>query len=183
MAAEHLFLTGKIQIGKSTLIRRLLEEYSGSVSGFKTISLPVKTKSKSDVYILPPFGGPEDCRETNRIIHRDYLGQKSPKVFSEVFENEGCALLKNREEADLLLMDEIGIMEANAPAFQAELRRCVEGTLPILGVVRSKPHPFLDWIRSRPNVRVVEITEENRDLIFEELLEWMENRKSCRAKK
>ena len=35
----HLFLTGDIRIGKSTLIRKLLEQVDGSVKGFKTVSV------------------------------------------------------------------------------------------------------------------------------------------------
>lgn len=167
----HLFLTGDIRIGKSTLIGKLLEQVDGSVKGFKTVSVPGEKESESDIYILPPEGGPEGCGPGNRIIHRDYIGQTGPAVFPEVFDGYGCDLLKHTEGAALLLMDEIGIMEAKSPAFQEAVRKCIEGDIPILGVVRNKPNPFLDWVRNHPKVKVKQVTLANRDKILPELSE------------
>ena len=35
--AQHIFLTGKRHIGKSTLIKKILDNYKGTVDGFLTI--------------------------------------------------------------------------------------------------------------------------------------------------
>ena len=153
------------------MIRKLLQQTEGRIAGFKTVSMPGEKESESDIYILPPEGGPEDCGAENRIIHRDYIGQPGPVVFPKAFDGYGCDLLKDTKGASLILMDELGIMEAQSPAFQEAVRECIRGEVPVLGVVRSKPHPFLDWVRSYPTVKVVEITPENRDSILPELAE------------
>ena len=35
--ARHVFLTGEKQIGKSTLLKKVLDNYAGEISGFFTV--------------------------------------------------------------------------------------------------------------------------------------------------
>ena len=46
----HLFLTGDIRIGKSTLIGKLLEQVDGSVKGFKTV--PFRGKKRVSLIFI-----------------------------------------------------------------------------------------------------------------------------------
>ena len=70
----------------------------------------------------------------------------------------------------LVIMDELGFLENEAFAFQGEVFKCLECGIPVLGVLKAVSTPFLDTIRVRPDVRILEVTPENRERIFWELM-------------
>ena len=75
------------------------------------------------------------------------------------------------ENCDLVLMDEIGRMERHADTYSARIRTLLDGCVPILGVVQKKADtPLAAAIRSHPNVRLIEVSEENRDVLLPEIL-------------
>ena len=51
---EHLFLTGEIQIGKSTLLRRFLAEKKQRIAGFRTVWSDGERRT---LHLLPCDGG------------------------------------------------------------------------------------------------------------------------------
>ena len=79
--------------------------------------------------------------------------------------------LKGAEDCDLVLMDEIGRMERHADTYSARIRTLLDGCVPILGVVQKKADtPLAAAIRNHPNVRLIEVSEENRDVLLPEIL-------------
>ena len=169
----NLFLTGEVQVGKSTLIRRLLEAHPDlRVGGFRTIPGLPREDGTSDVHIVPAVGD-VPLTEGNRVIRRRHTGQiPQVRAYPQVFDMIGCILLERPEDHDLLLMDEIGIQEAEAFLFQRAVLRCLDGPTPVLGVVRNKPGALTDAVRTHPNTKLVTVTAENRDAFYEELTKW-----------
>lgn len=153
---EHLFLTGEKGVGKSTLVRKLLAGYTGSLGGFYTRKI-VEAGSGGAVYLLradrPEAPGPEN------LLFR--CGEPAGAAAAARFDRLGCAALAAK--ADLLVMDELGPHETNALAFCRAVFRALEGDIPILGVLQRADAPFLAQISAHPRVRLVEVTEENRD--------------------
>lgn len=85
-------------------------------------------------------------------------------------------LNKAIREADYIVIDEIGPMELQGEDFQKAVKNIVEGTRPILGIIHWKVnHWLIDGIRSRGDVKIVEVTFKNREtiprIIAEEILE------------
>ena len=160
----HIFLTGEIQVGKSTLIRRALERTSGlRVTGFRTVTVADVPGAVGSVYIVSPRGG--EYREDARIKIRWGEG-RGAEDFPAAFEGRGLELLADAESGGLILMDEIGKTEAAAPRFCARVRELIDGERPILGVVRLEGEtPLQEYIRRSPNVRLMTVTEENRDAL------------------
>jgi nucleoside-triphosphatase len=83
-------------------------------------------------------------------------------------------------EADYIVIDEVGPMELHGEDFQEAVKNIVEGTKPVLGIIHWKMnHPLIDRIRARGDVKIVEITLENREtiphIIAEEILETIRN--------
>ena len=110
----HLLLTGEVQVGKSTLIRRLLEAHPGwRVGGFQTVTR--WAGRQGSVHMIPACAGQEACTADNCVGLRN-LDVKRPVSYPEVFDRVGPGLLRP-EGADLLLMDELGTMERQSPAF------------------------------------------------------------------
>ena len=176
MAATHVFLTGEIQVGKSTAIGKALALLGGpKVGGFRTVSLPCPEipGARFAVYVLPGAAPYVDPLTEEALagfpLDRDHLavirwggGLHTP--FTQAFVSGGLPLLEQDPPGTmLLLMDEIGVFEAKAPEFCAAIARRLEGDIPILGVVKKKQAPFLEQVRRHPKVELIEVTRENRD--------------------
>ena len=166
----HVFLTGPVQIGKSTLLRASLDALQPQkLGGFRTVSAQPQADGSRPVYLHPACSPDELHESANRVgIRRPGLGIVS---FPAAFETAGLAALEGAEDCDLVLMDEIGRMERHADAYSARIRTLLDGPVPILGVVQKKADtPLASHIRSHPNVRLLEVSAENRNTLLPEIV-------------
>lgn len=147
--ARHLFLTGDKGVGKSTVLRALLaREGARTVGGFYTV------KQGGGVYLLRP--GTDDAPSPDTLLFR--CGEAADPAR---FDALGCRALC--APCELLVMDELGPHEAAAGAFQAAVLHALDGNVPILGVLQRAEGDFLRRVAAHPQVRVVEVTAENRN--------------------
>jgi nucleoside-triphosphatase len=72
--------------------------------------------------------------------------------------------------ADLLIMGQIGKMEIASPRFRDITRQALNSPLKIIATVPNYPLKFLNEIRNRPDVLLVEITKENENYWPEAIL-------------
>ena len=162
---KHLFLTGPKQIGKSTVLQRLLEGRDAVLGGFRTKR--IRVAGGADIYMLPPVG--EDGFRPENILFRRRQG--ALVLDPADFDRLGSAMLEKSGGADLLLMDELGPTEAEAWGFQQAVSRALDGEIPVYGVLQQADSPFLAAVAAREDVRVVTVTEENRNDLPRLLLE------------
>ncbi len=164
----HTLIVGERHIGKSTLIRRVLNELNVSVCGFETkkeehLEDPVYG---SPIYIYEP-GQPHYQTEENLI---GYCKQQCPKPNKEVFEQFAGKFNDFPDGKDMILMDEIGFLETCSGNFCRGILSVLDGDTPVIAAVKDKDTPFLDSVRSHKNCRCFYITKENRDELAEEVL-------------
>ena len=163
---RHIFLTGAVQTGKSTAIRRFLcANRAYRAGGFITVSRPsAEPGFLWDVFILPHDYTESDILPA-RLVGRRSAERGGSRAYPAAFDAEGTALLRREGHFDLLLMDELGRMELGAPLFRAAVLHALDGSIPVLGVIKPEHNEFLDAVRAHENVTVLEVTEENRDAI------------------
>lgn len=82
---------------------------------------------------------------------------------SERFDHLGCETLERSNGCDLIVMDELGPHEADAVLFHTAVLNLLDGTVPILGVLQAPAERFWPDIVKHPEVRLLEVTEENRE--------------------
>ena len=70
-------------------------------------------------------------------------------------------------------MDECGHLEKNALIFQREILACLDGPVPVLGVLRFG-QPWHDFIKTHPGVTVITVTEDNREGLAERIVALLE---------
>ncbi len=162
---RKIFLTGDLQVGKSTIIQKVIKELGVSTGGFRTIGGNYAPDGSSDVFLL----GMEELPSPEKIVAHRFGSVRGNTVFPEVFDTLGPKLLNS--SASLMIMDELGFMETDAVQFQNAVFSILDGPIPVLGVVRNKQTPFLDKVRAHPNVDVIIVTKENREEIFRQVLE------------
>lgn len=73
-------------------------------------------------------------------------------------------------ESEVILIDEIGKMELFSKRFKDILIRSLDSPKPVLATVLLRPFPFTDQLKQRSDVKLLEVTLENRDALAEKLI-------------
>lgn len=166
---KHLFLTGEKQVGKSTLLRKLIEAKQLDCAGFETQAFFLSGERRGFTLHgrveMPPFEN--DCIVCARIAEK-----KSAPVL-ETFNQNGVSILQKSLEAasPYILMDEIGRLESRAEVFCAQILDTLDGEKRVLGVLQRCNSLLIDAIMAREDVTVLTVTQENREELFEMLCE------------
>ena len=167
----HIFLTGDVQVGKSTIIKKTLAALQlQAIGGFRSISVPDLPDGAMSVYLIPAGDEHPMMGDWNRVGIRKGCGRGIEKI-PEAFERAGVQALVDAENMPLILMDEVGRMESAAARFSERILALLDGSAPILGVVQKIADTKLtNAIRQHPNVRVLTVTKENREELAGEVL-------------
>ena len=158
----HIVLCAPKKTGKTTLIRRIIQEAGAPATGSPMPVYGFQTKrfAGSDginqIYMFPA-----DREKTDRATWEA----------QETFDAYGTALIQSARPGGLLVMDEIGHMEKDASLFLRAVFEALDGDIPVLASVRytTTPVDYLERIKHHPRVRLYTLTEENRDAVYEEV--------------
>lgn len=88
---------------------------------------------------------------------------------TDLFDRLGPAALADAADCDVIVMDELGPSEAAALEFQKAVLAALDGDKPVYGVLQQADSEFLGRVAAHPRVRVVTVTEENRDRLRQQL--------------
>ena len=164
----HLFLTGDKQVGKSTLLNRLLDYWNLPAAGLRTRRFLIDGQLKGHCLesLLPDW--PE---ELNRIPCVIRLNANRCTGVIPAYDQVGAAMLKasRQSNARLILLDELGKTERTAEAFMAEVQACLDGPIPVVGVLQNCDFPLKEQLLARADTRIVTVSCDNREALFEEL--------------
>ncbi len=170
---NNLFLTGDMQVGKSTIINRAIQSL-GNAGGFKTqryyeqdqlVGFNMKRLNDNSIYGERPLIG--YCKENNWVAVPD------------TFDHNGVAILREclAQKVRLIIMDEIGFFENQAYDFQNMIRTCLDSDIPVLGVLKQHNNSFINSIKARKDILLLTVTPARReriantvDLLLEEIL-------------
>nr|XP_003940835.2 cancer-related nucleoside-triphosphatase isoform X1 [Saimiri boliviensis boliviensis] len=181
--ARHVFLTGSPGVGKTTLIQKASDVLKSSgvpVDGFYTeevrqggrrIGFDVVTLSGtrgplSRVGLQPP-PGKRECRVGHYVVDLTSFEQLVLPVLRNANSNSG-------PEQRVCIIDEIGKMELFSQPFIQAVRQTlsVPGTI-ILGTIpvpKGKPLALVEEIRNRNDVKVFNVTKENRNHLLPDIV-------------
>jgi len=76
-------------------------------------------------------------------------------------------------EGCLVIIDEIGPFQLTSPAFRDAVLRCLDGPCDLLATVAQSQDPFVELLKARPGVRVMEVTWQNRAHLADGLQGWI----------
>lgn len=162
----HILINGERGAGKSTLIERVLLESARPVYGFVTKRLASDEAGFHPIYIHPAWKSAAErrCTPENLVGSCD---AKTHLTRLEVFETQGVRLIEAAKPGGLIVMDELGFMEAEAPLFTGAVMRALDGSIPVLAAVKARfDVEFLNAVRAHEKCRVFTLTPENREETF-----------------
>jgi nucleoside-triphosphatase THEP1 len=164
--ALRLFLTGAPGVGKTTLLRAVVEGLETvKCAGFYT--LEERQRGQRVGFRIVTLSG----REGNLAS----LGSKPPtvgrySVHLDQFEALVLPELDPRETAvELYVIDEVGKMELLSRKFAARLVELLAGPTPILATIAQKGTELIEQIKNRDDIELIEITRKNRDGLVNEI--------------
>jgi nucleoside-triphosphatase len=167
LAKKNLLITGLPGVGKTTLINKLSEALkslhpvgfyteeireAGERKGFELVSLEGKRGLLSHKGIRSP--------------HR--VGQY--KVDVKGFEDFLDSISFFSPLARLIIIDEIGKMECLCDQFIKVLEEILDSGKWVIATIALKGTGLIEKTKKRQDIRLFEITQKNRDVLFSEIL-------------
>ncbi|MCX7975324.1 MAG: NTPase [Candidatus Aminicenantes bacterium] len=171
LARPHLLITGRPRTGKTTLIAELIKHWPDKCGGF--ITEEIRERGDRLGFRLRTLEG--------RVAILASVNLSSPYRVSrygvdiESLERIGVeAILKAINSKEIIVIDEIGKMELYSEKFKQAVLRALDSTKRVLGVIHLAKLPFLERIRSRPDVMIFEVNGENNEEIKNKLISIIE---------
>lgn len=169
MKKKHIFLTGDIQVGKSTLIKGVLSdlidqtdfhlEYDGFITYFD------QRWNEERNLCIKRFTSDKSVETEQKIV----LHFEGRPVFDTLaYETCGVEVLESLDRKKLLIFDECGRFEKECPQYIGKIKEILNEDTHVIGVLRKDPP--IEWIQeiiARDDVCIFDITEENRDILRE----------------
>jgi nucleoside-triphosphatase len=166
-----ILLTGKPGVGKTTIIRHIVELTKGQAGGFYTRE--IRRENQRTGFEIVTLAG-----ETSLLATKDKginFPRPAPfvgwKVNLDGIDRVAVpALWKAAEAHQLIILDEIGPMEIFSEPFRRAVSNLLDDeSISILGTIVQRPYTFADEVKAHPRVNLVVVTLANRDRLVQEL--------------
>jgi nucleoside-triphosphatase len=163
-------LTGGPGVGKTTIIKLVLERAGLSAGGFFTEE--IRSGGVRQGFRIVILDG-----EKATLSHIDIRGPARVGKYGVdvgALERVGVAALREAMlRCDLLVIDEIGKMELFSDAFREVVKEAINSGRRVLGTIMLSPHPWADEVKRYPNVVTITVTRSNRERVLEQVTRWL----------
>ena len=162
-----VLLTGRPGCGKTTLVKRVVNELSPSAGGFYTEE--IRERRQRVGFKIITLDGDDavfahvDLQTPERVAKY--------RLDLSALETVGVEAVREAVRARrLVVIDEIGPMEIRSRNFRDAVNDALDSGAPILATITARSLPFTDAIKSRPDVSIVGVRIKNREELVLELL-------------
>lgn len=161
-----IMITGDINIGKTTIINKILQAFPDDICGFCTREF--FENGKREGFFLSDILNLYSPLKQNIIARMD--SDFKPIVFSEIFDDFGVHLTQNCLNSDkrIAIIDEIGVFESKSDKFVQTLDKLLNSDKIVIAVLKKRDHLFLD--RYKKMFNPLEITLFNRDKVAKDII-------------
>ncbi len=163
--SRRVAVTGAPGVGKSTLVKRVLDRLDCRAGGI--LAREVRCDGERIGFELLDL-------MTDKVGTLASVDGEGPRLgryrvnLTDLQEVGAGAVERAMEEAELVVIDEVGPMELLSERFSEAVEVALESDRPMLVVVHAKSrHPLAKRIREE--FRLFVVTEENRDGLVEEI--------------
>ena len=161
-----ILLTGKPGCGKTTLIQKVIAHIPGPIMGFYTQEM--RTVGRRVGFNLITLDGQQRV-----LAHVDMRGShrigKYGVDIATLDELAVPVLYQGIEENGLIIIDEIGPMEILSPHFRQAVLDVLESPVRVLGTIVWRSIPFMDSLKTRSNVELINVHRDNRQQLVQDL--------------
>jgi len=157
--SKNILVTGPPRCGKSTLIERVVGRIHKPMTGFFTRE--IRERGQRVGFSITTLDG-----KMGVLAHQDMRGRyKVGKYGVNLDDIDEIAVpsMIPAQADDIVVIDEIGKMECFSPLFCRTLLRTLDSENPVIGSIAQKGGTFIQQIKERGDVSLVQVTERNRD--------------------
>ena len=157
---KNIFLTGAPSSGKTTVIKKIIENLIHPANGFYTAEERVDGKRVG--FLMKTLDGKEGYLAHQDIKSDFYIRRYG--VSTENIENIAVPSISPVEN-NIIILDEMGKMECFSPAFKRATTNALNASNIVIGTITLGGDDFIREIKERKDMEVNEVTENNRDLL------------------
>jgi nucleoside-triphosphatase len=164
--AKRILLTGRPGSGKTTVIKRVVNQVALPAAGFYTEE--IRERGQRVGFKIVTLDGQEGV-----LAHVSFKTQQRVGKYGldlSPLEMMGIEALREAVRArQLAVIDEIGPMEIRSAIFREAVNEALDSRAPLLGTITARRFPFADAIKKRRDVTLVEVRADNREQLVSEL--------------
>ncbi|MEJ2697921.1 MAG: nucleoside-triphosphatase [Candidatus Sulfobium sp.] len=163
---KNLLLTGNPGTGKTRIIRKLSEVFKEfNPTGFYTVEV-VEDGTKAGVLVFNLQGDSRILASTS-LKSRYAVGRLRIDVKS--FDNLLDEVFSTEKKTGLYVVDGIEKLECQSRKFSKLIIQLLDSEKPVIASIAEKGTGLISEIKKREDVRLLEVTPENRDLRLKEI--------------
>ena len=162
----NYLLMGHPGVGKTTIIKKLIEELKLPAGGFYTEEM--RENNMRMGFAIVTLSGFKGVLAHRNFKSRYKVGNYGVGVYTlnkiGVKEIQMCLV-----EKKVIVIDEIGKMELLSPQFQEVVWKALDADNPVLGTITLARHPFAQKVKARDDVVIYQVTQQNQEEVLKTL--------------
>ncbi|MCK4366406.1 MAG: NTPase [Thermoplasmata archaeon] len=160
-------ITGLPGAGKTYALLKVIEMLEAddlTVGGMITESI-IEDDTRVGFYVMDWVTGVRKVFAHKDIDSRTHIGQYGVDI--EALEEVGVQAIRNATmDSGVVIIDEVGKMEVESEAFVNAVKDALDADKPLILTLHKKSrNPLLQDIRRRDDVRILEVTAVNKNLL------------------
>lgn len=167
---KNLLLTGRPGIGKSTVIARVIEQLTPQAAG-GFWSEEIREEGKRTGFAIKTLSGENGILAHVNINHGPRVGRYTVNL-QDIEQIVVPSLISALDNDQIIIIDEIARMELFSPTFANTVRRCLD-TKRVLGTIQVRHGGFVQEVRRRDDVQILEVTVANREVLPNQIFRMM----------
>ena len=166
VVTEKILLTGCPGCGKTTLIKRVVNNLPQRAGGFYTEE--IRDRGTRVGFKIVTLDGDEVVFAHVALKTSERVGKY--RLDRSALEAVGVKAIREAVQAQrLVVIDEIGPMEIRSAIFRDAVNKALDSEVPVLATIFGRSLPFTDAIKSRPDVTLIEVRPDNRERLVSKL--------------
>ena len=163
---SNILVTGPPGCGKSTLIEKVVKRIEIPATGFFTRG--IQEKGRRVGFSITTLNGKEGVLAHQNIKSQFPVGKYGINI--DDIDSLAIPAMLPTERNEIIVIDEIGKMECYSVLFKKTIIQALDSVNFVIGSIALKGDSFIQGIKNREDVRVICITQQNRDSLVEEIL-------------
>jgi nucleoside-triphosphatase THEP1 len=163
---KKILLTGRHGCGKTTLVKRVVNQLAMPAGGFYTAE--IRERGRRVGFKIITLDGKQAMFAHVNFKTFERLGNY--RLDLSALETVGLDAIREALRARrLVVLDEIGPMELRSATFRDVVSDAFDSRSPILATITARSFPFTDAIKQHGDVCVIEVRRDNREQLVSKL--------------